>query len=322
MAYETASANDPDDLLDKLRVFAAANGWTIDYSGERLAAGGAADGSGLDMLALHKGSAFFVLYHDNSSSTTTNPTPRIRAYTYPGPWVAANGFAAQVGLTAIIGANNVPGTYVAYHFFTDSAQTYLHAAIEVTSGRFSHFGIGTMDKAGVGDIIPYAFGLAWNWSTTYINSAGSQYHGIPWDSFGTLPSYAGTVLRANSDGVSPRNFELRGSGGSSERAHGGWRSNTDAGKPCLQRLVNIGPSDLSGRAPLLPLIALVERSSDVYSFAGTVPDMRLVRMDNLAPGDVMTIGADDWKVFPIVRKNGTVGIENSDAWGYAYKVVP
>lgn len=321
MAYETASANDPDDLLDKLQIFAAANGWTIDYAGVRLAAGGASDGSGLDMVALHKDGAYFVLYHDNSSSSASNPTPRIRAYTYPGPWVATNGVTGQTGRTEACAANNIPGTYAAYHLFTDDAQTYLHAVIEVTAGRFSHFGIGLMDKAGVGDSVPYAYGLTWNWASS-INTSGSNTHGVPFDAFGSSAAYAGTVLRANSDAVSPRNYEVRSSGGSSAFAVGGWRSNTDAGKPCLQRLLNIGPSALTGRAPLLPLIVLVERSTDVWSFAGTAPDMRLVRMDNLAPGDLMTIGADDWKVFPIVRKNGPSGVENSDAWGYAFKVVP
>jgi hypothetical protein len=52
------------------------------------------------------------------------------------------------------------------------------------------------------------------------------------------------------------------------------------------------------------------------------PASRLVRIDNLTPGDVMTIGSDQWKCFPVIRKNGGPGLETSLNWGYAYRVVP
>lgn len=321
MAYETASANDPNDLIDKLRIFALANGWTVDYNGGRTNPGGGLQAGSNNAVAMHKDGLYVVFYQDTSSNSTANPTPRVANYTYPGPWVSGNGTDAQANKTLTTTANSMSGPYTAYHFFADPARNYLHCAVEVVSGRFTHFHVGTLDKAGGGQAVAYNCALRWNFTTApnYINIIASQQHGVPFDDANSgAASWTGTAVRVDSDGVTPRNQQMYDS--DTTQAKGGF---TVAGG---QRLMSymarlVGASTITGRSPLLPLIVMSSRTSGVYSVVGSPFDLRLIRMDNLAAGEVLTIGSDSWKCFPIIRRNGAAGVENSDLYGYAYRVI-
>ena len=315
MPYETASASSTNDLIDKLRIFALAEGWTIDYHGGRTNPGGGAQAGSNNALLLHKSGLYACFYTDTSSNTSTDPTPRIACYTYPGPFVSNDGTDLQAGKTATSAANALGGPYVAYHFFLSDATPYLHVVLEVTSGRFAHLGVGVLDKSGGGTAVAYGYGLRWNW--TIPNDYTSMFHNTPWqegNSSSTSPG--GLALRADSDSISPRNYELRDAGAA--RAFGGW---LNTGRDLGQQFMRLGPSALTGRTILVPPIVMVERGSGSFSLAGSPHDLRLVRIDNLAPGEIITIGADDWKVFPVIRKNGPSGVENSAAFGYAYRVL-
>lgn len=319
MSYETASATDPNDLLDKLRIFALANGWTVDYSGGRTNVGGGLQAGSNNALLMNKGGLYVGLYQDTSSNATANPAPRIAAYTYPGPWVSANGSDAQANKTGTTTANRLGGPYTAYHFFTDPARTYLHVAIEVVPGRFSHFHVGTLDKAGGGQAVAYNTGLNWNFSTSpaYISDAGSQQHSIPFDDYNNSPIASATAIRVDSDGLAPRNQLLHHS--SSGDAKGGFRNSTYG--MLRDFALNVRASFLTGRAALLPLICSAARTGGFFSVVGSPFDLRYISMDNLAPGQVITLGSDQWKCFPIVRKNGASGVENSGGMGFAYRVI-
>jgi hypothetical protein len=320
MSYETASATDPNDLLDKLRIFALANGWTVDYSGGRTNVGGGLQAGSNNALMMNKDGLYVGLYQDTSSNSTANPTPRVAAYTYPGPWVSANGSDAQANKTTTTAANQLGGPYTAYHFFTDPARTYLHAAIEVAPGRFSHFHVGTLDKAGGGQAVAYNTGLRWDRTTSPVNISNATLisHSIPFDDYNVGISQASTALRVDSDGLVPRNQVLDYSG--STEARGGFRNGSSTAL-LRDMAINVAASSLTGRAALLPLICSASRTGGFFSVVGSPFDLRYVSMDNLAPGQVITLGSDQWKCFPIVRKNGTSGIENSGVMGFAYRVI-
>jgi len=325
MAYETATATGPNDLLDKLRVFALANGWTVDYSGVRTNAGGGSQGNGLNALAITKAGCSWVIYHSTATpSLGRAPGPFLCAYMYPGPWVASNGTDLQAGRSALATANNLGGPYVGYHFFTDSSKAYLHVAVEVASGRFSHMMIGHFDRVAASGVAAYACALLWDYQVNAVNqqTAGS----VPFDGYEDSSAYqAGGIIRADSDSVSPRYCKMNfGTSNVAERAYGGWRiDSSDAGQ-LGYGLMSMAPSQLTGRAILVPPMVLVSRnSSDVQrSIVGTPHDLRVLRIDNLAAGDTLTIGSDQWKVFPVIRKNGPPGVENSGTYGYAYRIVP
>jgi hypothetical protein len=324
MAYETASATGPNDLLDKLRVFAAANGWTVDYHGPRTNAGGASQGNGLNALAITKAGVSWVIYHSTAvPSQGLSPGPFLCAYMHPGPWVASAGTDLQASRSQLAIANNLGGPYVGYHFFTDSARAYLHVAVEVASGRFGHIMLGHLDRTAASGVAAYAAALQWDYGQFDINQPTSG--NAPFDSYSSGSAYhGGGIIRADSDGIVPRYLRMNTQTSTqAEEARGVWRLDTD-GQIASGPIRMMAPSSLTGRAVLVPCMVSVSRGGNQnnQSILGAPYDLRLVRIDNLTPGDVMTIGSDQWKCFPVIRKNGGPGLENSLNWGYAYRVVP
>jgi hypothetical protein len=325
MAYETASATSPNDLLDKLRVFALANGWTVDYYGGRTNPGGALQAGSNNALALNKAGAYFVLYTDTSSPSTDDPAPRIQSYMHTGPYVAASGTDAQANRYTYTRTNNLGGPYTAYHFFTDSTKTYLHVVVEVVSGRFAHFNLGIFDKAGGGSNALYCSGMHWNYNYLRINNVISDFHAVPFDCLyftGISTSGGGTIVRADSDGISPRYYRVNNSQPTTEKAYGGARTTAEGfySYGLVSRTASV--QGLTNRAILAPAVIVANRLTDARrSIIGTPYDLRWCRLDALEPGEIVTIGSDNWKVFPVIRKMGAVGIENSSMLGYAYRII-
>lgn len=71
-------------------------------------------------------------------------------------------------------------------------------------------------------------------------------------------------------------------------------------------LLSILPNSWNSEAVLVPIQALVVRASNMSSLAVTVQNARYLRIDNYAPGELITLGADRWMVFPWLRKNTTL----------------
>lgn len=85
------------------------------------------------------------------------------------------------------------------------------------------------------------------------------------------------------------------------------------------------PSAWSSEAVLLPLQAYMRRSvNTTLSLIVDHEHARLVRIDNLTPDDVLTLGPDKWKVYPwhrkdIVNRNGTSGGDHTGTFGWAVR---
>lgn len=89
-------------------------------------------------------------------------------------------------------------------------------------------------------------------------------------------------------------------------------------------LVNIQPSVWNSESTLLPMRALKQRPSFKSSLIADAANARHIRVDNLAPGDIVTLGADQWKTFPWYRKdltarNGGTGINHTGSFGWALR---
>lgn len=84
------------------------------------------------------------------------------------------------------------------------------------------------------------------------------------------------------------------------------------GIDAISHLLYCQPSAWNGEAALLPLQCYKNRPSSKISLVADLEHARHLRIDNLAPGDILTLGADKWKVFPWYRKN-TVQ-RNGIAW--------
>jgi hypothetical protein len=319
MAYETASASGVADLLDKLRVFATANGWTQNYFGARTSGAGTA-------LQLTKGTQYVTFIADTGAGLSTDPGPFFGAYSH-NVYSAGNGTENQAQGSTKLYSNAMSGPFVAYHFMTGAERgcDYLYVVIETSSGVYKHTGVGKLVSLGALNTGMFAYACRWSYSTSSdtINTPNSTQHGVPWDSRCTSVGQS-TQVRADSDGVVPRWYDANSGGSFGNRMGGGVR---DAGpasagsvRGTLQTAGLCAASSITGRTVLLPPWMYGERTSNLGSPLGYPPHLRWVRLDYLSPGDVLTIGSDQWKVFPVIRKDGGVGQVNSGKYGYAYKV--
>lgn len=94
-----------------------------------------------------------------------------------------------------------------------------------------------------------------------------------------------------------------------------WGANNNTspiGARGTSHLLRVLPSAFNGDTVLVPMRAYKERPSFKSSMVADLEHARHVRIDNLSPGDIITIGSDRWKVFPWYKKSFT---ERSGASG-------
>lgn len=324
MPYETGTATNLQDLLNKLGTFAGANGWTIHFSGART--GGA--GSSGHALILSRGVVQGILRSNNSAGSTSDPGPYLEALLWSGAYTAAS-TETQPDRSGATNANWMTGPYVAYHFFASALaapRPYLHVALEVQSGIFRHFGIGQLRQFGAFTNGAYVFNTNQSFASTQILNADNGAHSWPFEGGNSAANVQNSIVRADFGGVSPRYCQSNTSSDAVGRLWCGWRTASLYGS--FNSLALSAPSGFTGRSPLFPHLCFVQADTvdNLRHPVGFPDDFRFIRIDNFAPGDTITLGADTWRVFPVVRKNpavvGPTGVQNSWFYGYAYRQVP
>lgn len=334
MAYQTGTATDSADLLDKLRAFLLANGWTIEAWRFRIAQ------PSWRWLAVSKSGFFFNFAVDLSTVSTRFPANNHIRTRWATSYASGSDFQAQPGgAGSAVGGDvfcgDIVGPYTAYHFFegVGASGPYAYAAVEISAGEFRHFGVGVLDKAGTYTGGEFSFGTVWSADPAagVISDPTSAQHMIPFDSSSSANA---TTLVATCTSV--RCVESGGGGevvgyagaptGRMLRC-GGWLFN-ETSQGAFSRgslgyeFYRAGPTTVIGLAPLIRVQCFAERSSGLCSFIGEPPNFRHIRMDFLNPGDEITLGTEVWKVFPYVRKGTTPNIRSSGNIGIAYRRSP
>lgn len=97
--------------------------------------------------------------------------------------------------------------------------------------------------------------------------------------------------------------------------------------PAVSNLVSISPNAWNGESVLTQIPIVIKRPSTFYSLVCQPKHSRYVRLDNLDPGQVLTIGPDQWKVYPFLSKNtsarnGGSDIKHSGTFGWALRYTP
>lgn len=319
MAYETGISTSLFDLLDKIRLFAIAQGFTqneftvVDSTVKRLFM--QKDTSNGGGLTFYFGIAAVV----TADSTITEI--QMKGATGYTPGGTVGGQPGSPSLYAIM--NRVGnGPYVAYHLFSNAAGDYVHCVLEYSAGFFSHLVFGQLDKFG-----SYAGGHYCD--ATYIgtNANDHDYYLSTWssplfDGWGVSPSSRGHVS-ANLESNIWRMFA--GSSGSSSTfdAYGNGRAGLTS-----RLLVGSQPNTLNLATPLIPIYIFTDiggTSSGNRTPLGVVKDLRLVWMESFAAGQEVVLGSDTWMVFPIYRRstfqNSGDDMPNSWQLGYAYRKI-
>jgi len=299
--YETGTANDPEDLIDKLETFAVANGWTV---------------SPATVGRVFRKDTVVV-----GVNTDANELFFRGAITYN----AAAAFDAQTNnsgmtLVMLIGV----GPYTAYHFFSgdETSAEYLHVSLEMTAGHYRNFSFGELVKHGAYTGGVYVDGVVWDVSTSSRDlpdfglhqaicdsKCVNEFDAHVWCDYDAKTNNWQMVTSASTDVGNPN------------RATGSYRS-AGLHSPFQYR----GYQLWNLQNHLAPLTYFVNRASSQRSPIGRIPNLRAISLNNLTPGEIISIGGDDWIVFPLVRRSdifnqGSLSVdESSGYYGYAFRI--
>lgn len=316
MTYETGTATDLEDLLDKLDTFAQTThgGWSSVYSPN--------PDTTNRWFELKKGSLSFGLKYPSGvgagdAVSIHHATGSSSSATAPGAHTAdsGNGYNDASGgssvnfLTERCVSDMGNGPFPSYHFFADdTTNDYIHCVVQVESGTFRHFGFGVLDKFGDGWTGgEYVYGHYQNPSLN--SSAVATQTSCFLDGIGTTVSRErGATIRIASGlpnqgaavwGVAaplPSASLLTDTAGNVRRQiHGGFRAGLAA-----QWSANVKGSGSTGLIPIIPIEAYYRdpvSTSRVY-LLGSLADVGYLNIRNFAAEEEVTIGSDTWVIFP------------------------
>jgi len=320
MAYELGTSSSVTDLLDKFRLFAVAQGWSVNRW--------VTAGSGRE-LCIQKGSAFFNFRAWSNETMLVNGSTGTNkfgitlngsdGYSAGATWDRQPGYPVR-GTTSggdqahvLFPLVTTVGPFPAYHFFAPDTKT-LFAEVEVTTGTFLRFGCGALDlfnpsAPGGGRFCYSTGGEHVTSSTTWGSWLGSD---ADHTSFAMeLVPFRGADYAENNGGPSFGSM-VRAQFGSLDNWAGSGRTTTETALQAACQgggvhdkvLREYSSNPLNGVGLLLPNVVSLNVSNEFLSPIGVIPGMRFMDMSNYLPGDEFTLGTDTWKVFPWYSKGG------------------
>ncbi|NYZ69104.1 hypothetical protein H0A36_24085 [Endozoicomonas sp. SM1973] len=324
--YQTGLANNVNDFLDKLRIYAESIGWTIHKHLVANIDGGANNGVWLQLS--HPSVGYFSFYSDNRTESESEHYPKPSIFISGETGVSEGGIWEQPGSTAE-DSSETNGLYGPFTYFLFGSTNYIHCVIEIRSGLFSHLGIGMLEKSGYHGG-QYVFGTRYFVNIDDTGSASARNwkytnHTLPFDAIES--SKASTLIRMNNNWLKIGTYNSYAPNGS------GWgpiRACEESYSDTRQRqknpygwLFDASPNELNSITPLFPLLTYAKDVQERGYLLGNPPEMRWCNMKNIVPGDSMFIGEDEWVIFPIKAKvlegNAPKGQYSSYLYGLAYK---
>lgn len=330
--YETNTYTDPTDLVNKFAVFIEANGWTRDDLSN--------EGSGRRYHA-HRGSQYLnmraFINESPPSGATIADGGSTNVYS-----VAFNIGTGYSGASAWYGQAGVPTnssgrprsagiqdilTTGTYHFFAHNSGDQIVVVVEYASGYYDRLYFGLLEKYGT-----WTGGDYFGGSRTGVQRAATTTPVPPFGFF--RGSHNGGELSANmGETIALVNVDVD--------AETGWHWNTralyGAARRTLRDFHNINafaagnaiqPNTTNSLAVMFPVIAYVNRSTTdanttTASPIGEIPKVFYINLATLVPGQQITLGSTDYRVFPFWKKNSgkalpATGVSGHSGWyGFA-----
>lgn len=109
---------------------------------------------------------------------------------------------------------------------------------------------------------------------------------------------------------------------------------TDNGNGAISETHNVlvgrSPNSWNSEAVLIPIQLFVRRDESKRSMVVDLQNARTLRVDNYDPGQIITLGSDQWRVYPFYRKNAdqrdgspsSLGADHSGTFGWAIRYDP
>lgn len=228
-------------------------------------------------------------------------------------------------------AINLPAWPMIYeiHIWDDPDEVYFKAIYNVDSYYWLAFGMSDMPGlTATGQWID-ANAIARTGVTSGgvgITPAGATQAGsgfsscaLFWQTSQRQVSEASYCEGAIASGLDAVNWAGNPASSSSETAKYAFSSVTAAAT-----LLSVLPNAWNSESPLVPVVVLQWRDSAKCSVVANLKHARYCRIDNYAPGQIITLGSDRWKVQPFYRKNsaarnGGSGVNHTGTFGWAIR---
>jgi len=339
MGYQTGTSTGPDDLLDKLRIWLLAEGWTVNLwdddnttyrvwtglvgTGKRLHVQKTATDSTVmyfNFRSVNRG----VIFEDHYSVSTLQGYGKYYAeatgigingstgYNVANAWDYQPG--APVGTSSKSwGAciTELSLTAIPAYYFFSQGDTFV-VGVEYESGKFQWIMFGCLEKSGV-----YTGGQF------FVGSCSGYMPSEEMLGTGAYLTIKGCILSGQYGGYGRGAVYLDVDSVAGWRAYGnsgsvndslakkiewpGYRPNDAATSYITHNtfgslLFRRSPNFYNALAPMMPAYTLVLRASANYCFLGNPTNVRLINPLYYDPGDEYTLGSDVWKIFPMHSK--------------------
>lgn len=333
MPTETGVASDLTQLFNNLRAFATSNaGFTN---------GGTQTINGNTVHVLSKGSVFWN-FEETITRVLTSPNPDVNVFlarcrmTYSAPTSTFNQ-TTPIGQKRFtnFGTYKTSGPFAAYKFYTEG--NAVHVVLETSGGVFNHLSFGNVIKHSTWEGGEYL--TAGDYQSVLgvgdfsnIAGSGSSSVQLPFQDHegnGTTPgsgagfnSSSRGFIRYEQTGNNEDDFAPIGVGSNSTAISTFDSQNCrmcvvnqfvnilgSGDQGLLQGILNRTPSPTTQRAILFPMYTLLRSrlataNPSNYFFAGYVPGVRMVNIQNLSTREVIDT---DWEVYPLIQKVGSFG---------------
>lgn len=315
MAYATGSCANLADVRNAIVSVCTANGWTWDAGNQ----------------VLSKGTLFLNLTYDANNVILKARTALLTGDT---PYPVKLGVVVNVASAPTYGAEPNLTFPLTYHIFVYVDEVYCILNFNTVFYQWCMFGKSTvtgLDAGGTGMYVAASGG-----NTMFNGGIGSNgpvmlwSAGGPnnwWGEFVPAPFWCGSMDNGGAfQGQTNYYVHSNLDGHGWHTTHNGTTaSGTSPGISHLTALLDATPSAYNTEMVLLPNRCYKGRASSKISLVADLEYSRLCRIDNVDPGQIITLGADQWMVFPFVRKSGAAGrnagnmVRDSGTFGWAIR---
>lgn len=295
--YTSGSASSFSDLLTALEAFlTTVGGWAAQ-------AGPAASGSWLAQRILTKGDLVYRFVVN-----TAEPSFYCIGATGVGGGTTTGDSPYSVKLSS---PNLAPIVFpITYEIFWNDTPEEVYVVISYGGNKYQHLNFGESAEPSIGGTGAwltasirgdYSIHTDTNYSKVFLASsinAGDQYI------FST--PYSGLALGyfIEGSGYSYMTSMLHcGLEGTGWKYPSGSTTVSALNQPFNTDLLMSLPSTFNEANVLVPIHTAVVRTDGLQTIAVSLRHARYVRIDNITPGEVITYGGDQWKVFPLYAKN-------------------
>lgn len=314
MAYQTGTVNSLADIQTVIRTFLVGNGWTWDAGSS-------------------------TIYKDDVFVTFVAPSGDKVLFQAKTALSGGSSAPAQAGVGRMVHdrVGNVPAviTYPAtYWAFLADDEFYFVIGYDVTRYQFVTWGKSTLE-VGVGATGMFISGTINNqapstsvsglacaiWITPSTGGSTFWYGTRSGAAFWQTTAEVSSGINLNCDQV---HTTLDGS--SWDLSDGSALTRAWVGAGAFGNLMSVLPSGWNSESPLLPIRAYKRRPESKVSLVLDLQHARYCRVDNFADREIVTIGPDQWQVFPFHRRNmsarnGGTSLGHTGTFGWAIRKV-